>query len=88
MENILTLIVRLSVGFSLFFLTLYLIASATRPITSADEPILSTGDVLAIGGMFVILGIVAQVWQTVSKFLHERKARRSSIARLDDGTAN
>ncbi len=87
MENILSLVVRISVGFSLFFLTLYLIVSETRDLNSADAPMLSSSDVLMIGGMFVVVGLIAQISATVRKFVRDRRARRSSVARLDDVTS-
>lgn len=87
MDHILQLTVRISVGFSLFFLTLYLITLATKPINSADTPMLSSGDVLMIGSMFVVVGLIAQISETACKFVSARRARRSSVARLNEGTS-
>lgn len=87
MENLLLLVVRISVGFSLFFLTLYLIVIAAKDVNSADTPMLSSGDVLMIGGMFVVVGLIAQISATARKFVNDRRARRSSVARLDDLTS-
>ncbi len=86
MERILQLTVRISVGFSLFFLTLYLIVIAAKPINSPDTPMLTSSDVLMIGGMFVVVGLIAQISATASKFVCDRRASRWSVARLDDVT--
>lgn len=88
MDRILLAVIRISVGFSLFFLTLYLIVSATQPNGDASAPMLSSGDVLWIGGMFVALGIIAQAVHSIITLVRQRRARESAATRLEEITGS
>lgn len=84
MDRVLLAIVRVSVGFSLFFLTLYLIFTVNRPLNDSEDAVLSVGDVLWIGGMFVSVGVVSLVALLVFTLMSRRRSRESAIARLEE----
>lgn len=86
MDRVLLAIVRVSVGFSLFFLTLYLIFTVNRPFNDSEDAVLSVGDVLWIGGMFVSVGVVSLVALLVCTLISRRRSRESAIARLREPT--
>lgn len=86
MDRILLTVSRVSVGFSLFFLTLYLVVSWIRPSVGADAPMLSSSDVLWIGGLFVGVGLVALVAHAVMTMVSRHRARETAVARLEEST--
>ena len=84
MDRFLLVVIRGSVTFALFFLTLYLGMWAGQTTTDSDTPMLSSADVLMIGGMFVLIGILTLIVYYGQRAMSAHRAKESVLSRLEE----
>ena len=84
MDRFLLVVIRGSVTFALFFLTLYLGMWVGQPANDSDTPMLSSADVLLIGGMFVAIGIASLAVYYALRIASSHRAKESVLSRLEE----